>query len=120
MAGNHHLKYVQVCDCEPVAVTLLKCQFWPGSPANPTTGFNFKLMEFVEKVFLHCQVSLLNIKLMEFVEKVFLYCQVSLLNISEVIAELNPQLQPRHVGLHEEIIIAIFTTHDKIHVFLID
>lgn len=89
MPGNHHLKYVQVCDCEPVAVTLLKCQFWPGSPANPTTGFSFKLMEFVEKVFLHCQVSLLN--------------------ISEVIAELNPQLQPTHVGLHEEIIISIFT-----------
>ena len=79
MSGNHHLKYVQVCDCEPHAVTLLKCQFWPGSPANPTTGFSFKLMEFVEKVFLHCQVSLLN--------------------ITEVITELNPQLQPTHVGL---------------------
>ncbi|XP_022805453.1 uncharacterized protein LOC111342623 isoform X2 [Stylophora pistillata] len=75
--GNHHLKYVQVCDCEPHAVTLLKCQFWPGSPANSTIGLSFKLMEFVENVFLHCQVSLLN--------------------ITEVITELSPQLQPTHV-----------------------
>ncbi|XP_022805455.1 uncharacterized protein LOC111342623 isoform X3 [Stylophora pistillata] len=76
--GNHHLKYVQVCDCEPHAVTLLKCQFWPGSPANSTIGLSFKLMEFVENVFLHCQVSLLN--------------------ITEVITELSPQLQPTHVS----------------------
>lgn len=95
MPGNHHLKYVQVCDCEPHAVTLLKCQFWPGSPANPTTGFSFKLMEFVEKVFLHCQVSLLN--------------------ISEVITELNPQLQATHVGLLAEIFfIKVVFKHDQI------
>ena len=62
-----------VCDCEPPAVTLLKCHFWPGSPANPMTGFSLKVMEFIEKVFLHCQVPLLN--------------------ISEVISELNPHLQ---------------------------
>ena len=79
MSGNHHLKYVQVCDCEQHAVTLSKCQFWPGSLANPTTIFSFKLIEFVENVFLHYQVSLLN--------------------ITEVITELNPQLQPTHVGL---------------------
>ncbi|PFX18881.1 hypothetical protein AWC38_SpisGene16723 [Stylophora pistillata] len=48
------------------------------SPENPSTGFSFKLMEFVEKVFLHCQVSLLN--------------------ITEVITKLNPQLQPTHVS----------------------
>ena len=55
--GNQHLKEVAVCDCESHAVTLVRCQFWPGSPERPSVGFHFKLMDLAEKLFLHSQVS---------------------------------------------------------------
>lgn len=41
--GNQHLnsKEVAVCDCESLAVTLVCCQFWLGSPERPSAGFHF-------------------------------------------------------------------------------
>ena len=47
--GNQQLKEVAVCDCESDAVTLVRCQFWPGSPERPSVGFHFKLMDLAEK-----------------------------------------------------------------------
>ena len=46
------------CDCEPMAITLLRLHLWPGSPERPTTAFHVNLMDVMEKVFLHCKVSL--------------------------------------------------------------
>jgi len=49
---------VEVCDCEPDAITLIRCSFWPGSPSKPTVAFHFSIMNLMEKVFLQSQVSI--------------------------------------------------------------
>ncbi|KAK3743478.1 hypothetical protein QZH41_013095 [Actinostola sp. cb2023] len=58
--GRHHAKYVEICSCESTAVTLVRLNFWPGSPEKPTVAFHFSLMRLCEKLFLQCQVSLFN------------------------------------------------------------
>ncbi|XP_068674926.1 uncharacterized protein [Montipora foliosa] len=75
--GNQHLFEVPVCDCESHAVTLVRCQFWPGSPERPSVGFHFKLMDLAEKLFLHSQVSVKE--------------------FSELILEMTPPLQPNFI-----------------------
>ncbi|XP_022799304.1 uncharacterized protein LOC111337293 [Stylophora pistillata] len=77
MEGNQHLKEVAVCDCESHAVTLVRSQFWPGSPERPSVGFHFKLMDLAEKLFLHSQVSIKE--------------------FSELILEMTPPLQPNFI-----------------------
>ncbi|XP_028519375.1 uncharacterized protein LOC110253726 isoform X2 [Exaiptasia diaphana] len=57
-SGRQHVKRVEVCECEPIAVSLVRCNFWPGSPVKPTTAFHISLMNLLEKLFLQCQVSL--------------------------------------------------------------
>jgi hypothetical protein len=74
------LKQVAVCECESDAVTLMRRQFWPGSPEKPTVGFHFKLMDLAETLFLHCQVSVKE--------------------FSEIVTELTNQLQPCLVSTH--------------------
>lgn len=76
--GNQHLFEVPVCDCESHAVTLVRCQFWPGSRERPSVGFHFKLMDLAEKLFLHSQVSVKE--------------------FSELILEMTPPLQPNFVS----------------------
>ena len=56
--GNQQLKEVAVCNCESDAVTLVRCQFWPGSPERLTRAFHFRLMDMVLDLFIPCQVSL--------------------------------------------------------------
>ncbi|XP_068699772.1 uncharacterized protein [Montipora foliosa] len=75
--GNQHLFEVPVCDCESHAVTLVRCQFWPGSPERLSVGFHFKLMDLAEKLFLHSQVSVKE--------------------FSELILEMTPPLQPNFI-----------------------
>jgi len=75
--GNQHLKEVAVCDCESHAATLVRCQFWPGSPERPSVGFHFKLMDLAEKLFLHSQVSVKE--------------------FSELILEMSPPMQPNFI-----------------------
>lgn len=77
--GNQHLKEVAVCDCESHAATLVRCQFWPGSPERPSVGFHFKLMDLAEKLFLHSQVSVKE--------------------FSELILEMSPPMQPNFVSI---------------------
>ena len=76
--GNQHLKEVAVCDCESHTVTLVPCQFWPGSPERHSVGFHFKLMDLVEKLFLQSHVSVNE--------------------FSELILEMTPPLQPNFVS----------------------
>lgn len=78
LVGNQNLFEVPVCDCESHAVTLVHCQFWPGSPERPSVGFHFKLMDLAEKLFLHSQVSVKE--------------------FSELILEMTPTLQPNFVS----------------------
>ena len=77
--GNQQLKEVAVCDCESDAVTLVRCQFWPGLPERPSVGFHFKLMDLAEKLFL--------------------YRQMSVKEFSELILEMTPPLQPNFVSM---------------------
>lgn len=77
--GNQHLKEVAaVFDCESHTVTLVRCQFWPGSPERHSVGFHFKLMDLAEKLFLHSHVSVNE--------------------FSELILEMTPPLQPNFVS----------------------
>ena len=68
-----------MCECESDAVTLVRCQFWPGLPEKPTVGFHFKIMDLAEILFLHCQVSVKQ--------------------LSEIITELTNELQPCLVSI---------------------
>lgn len=77
--SNQHLKEVAVCDCESHTVTLVPCQFWPGSPERHSVGFHFKLMDLAEKLFLHSQVSVKE--------------------FSELILEMTPPLLPNFVSM---------------------
>lgn len=96
--GNQHLKEVAVCDCESHAVTLVRCQFWPGSPERPSVGFHFKLMDLAEKLFLHSQVSVKE--------------------FSELILEMTPPLQPNFVSSF--IITVVFFIKPVLFLILID
>jgi hypothetical protein len=58
--GRQHLKCVEVCSCESTAATLVRLNFWPGSPDKPTVAFHIPLMRLCEKLFLQCQVSVFN------------------------------------------------------------
>lgn len=45
------------CPCEGIVVTLIKFQYWPGSPVNPTIAFSFELLDMLEALLLECQVA---------------------------------------------------------------
>ena len=54
LPGNQHLKQVAVCNCESHAVTLVRANFWPGSPDKTVPlDFILKLMDLAEILFLH-------------------------------------------------------------------
>ena len=60
ISGNQHLKRVAVCNCESHAETLIRENFWPGTPKKTIVGFHFKLMDLAVVLFLHNQVPLRN------------------------------------------------------------
>ena len=45
------------CTCECDAVTLIKFNYWPGSPVNPNVAFSFDFMDLLEALLLECQVA---------------------------------------------------------------
>lgn len=45
------------CTCECDAVTLIKFNYWPGSPVNPNVAFSFEFMDLLEALLLECQVA---------------------------------------------------------------
>ena len=77
--GNQHLKHVAVCNCESHAETLIRANFWPGTPEKTTVGFHFKLMDLAVVLFLHNQVPLKD--------------------FAEMIMEHVPKLQPILVNI---------------------
>ena len=80
ISGNQHLKRVAVCNCESHAETLIRANFWPGTPEKTMVGFHFKLMDLAVVLFLHNQVPLRD--------------------FSEMIMELVPKLQPILVNIY--------------------
>ena len=46
------------CNCEPLAVTLIRAQLWPATPHYPNFTFSFKLLDLAESLLLECQVAL--------------------------------------------------------------
>ena len=45
------------CPCEEKAITLIRCQYWPGTPHNPHIAFSFNLMNMLKALLLQCQVA---------------------------------------------------------------
>ena len=39
-------------------MTLIQLHYWPGSPTRPSTAFSFQLLDWIEALFLECQVSM--------------------------------------------------------------
>ena len=46
------------CSCVGDALTLIQLHYWPGSPTRPSTAFSFQLLDWIEALFLECQVSM--------------------------------------------------------------
>lgn len=46
------------CSCMEDALTLIQLHYWPSSPTRPSTAFSFQLLDWVEALFLECQVSM--------------------------------------------------------------
>ena len=51
---------IEICDCEPQALTVLRYNFWPMSPSNPKTMVHMDLMETFRVMSLECHVSALG------------------------------------------------------------
>lgn len=46
------------CNCEPLAVTLVRARLWPATPHHPKYAFTFNLLDLAESMLLECQVAL--------------------------------------------------------------
>ena len=54
---EHTIEFVQ-CDCESLAVTLIRAKFWTATPHSPRLVFPFSLLDWAESLLLECQVFL--------------------------------------------------------------
>ena len=54
---EHRLRFT-CCDCEPLAVTMVRARLWPASPRFPQLAFTFELLDWAEVLLLECQVAL--------------------------------------------------------------
>ena len=48
---------VEVCDCTPAAVALVRHHLWPATPIKPVLAFYFDLLEQLEALLLECQAA---------------------------------------------------------------
>ena len=46
------------CNCEALAVTLMRAQLWPATPHYPRYAFSFQLLDLAESLLLECHVAL--------------------------------------------------------------
>ena len=53
--GVQHPIDIVCCDCEPLAVTLVKAHLWPATPQYPKFAFTFKFLDLAEALLLECQ-----------------------------------------------------------------
>lgn len=54
---EHEVSFVH-CDCESLALTLVRAQLWPSTPQRPRLAFTFCLLDWAEALLLECQVAL--------------------------------------------------------------
>ena len=55
--GFQHLVKVQLCSCEPEAVTLFRLNMWPSTPKNPTLVFEIEFLVWLESLMLEAFVN---------------------------------------------------------------
>ena len=58
LVGSEHCISFLCCQCEPVAVTMIRARLWPAYPSNPHLAFTFDLLDWAEALLLECQVAL--------------------------------------------------------------
>jgi len=97
--GMEHSVQFMCCDCEPLAVTLVRAQLWPATPHHPKFAFTFKLLDWAESLLLECQVAL-----KDFCHALYFRCpypvtQVNMSSISPSILyyEYSPYPQRRDI-----------------------
>ena len=54
---EHNIDFVY-CNCEPLAIALVRCQLWPATPHSPRLVFMFTLLDLFEALMLECHVAL--------------------------------------------------------------
>ena len=55
---RHHAIDIAFCDCESIAVTLVRYQLWPASSCEPRLAFHMELMELLRSLMMKNQVSI--------------------------------------------------------------
>ena len=58
LVGIEHNVDFRCCQCEPVAVTMVRARLWPATPQFPRLAFTFELLDWAEALLLECQVAL--------------------------------------------------------------
>ena len=56
--GEEHKVCFVTFSCEPLVVTMVRANLWPSSPKPPHLAFIFELLDWIEALFLECQVAL--------------------------------------------------------------
>lgn len=56
--GLQHYHTMQACNCEDLAVTLVRLGLWPASPTLPRVAFSFDFMLTLRAMVLEGQISL--------------------------------------------------------------
>ena len=56
--GMEHSVSVSCCQCEPIAVTLVRACLWPATAQNPRLAYTFELLDWAEALLYECQVAL--------------------------------------------------------------
>ena len=49
------------CQCEPLAVSLVRARLWPATAQNRHLAFTFDLLDWAEALMHECQVALKNL-----------------------------------------------------------
>ena len=49
------------CQCEPLALTLIRARLWPATVQNPRLAFTFDLLDWAEALMYECQVAVKNL-----------------------------------------------------------
>ena len=56
--GMEHTVSIACCQCEPLAVTVVRAWLWPATAQNLHLAFTFDLLDWAEALTYECQVAL--------------------------------------------------------------
>ena len=54
---EHNIQFMH-CDCEPLPLTMVRANLWPGTPQHPRYAFTFNLLDWAEALLLESHVAL--------------------------------------------------------------